>query len=945
MGLLITVRVGTQLFPSVFLESVPRMERAQFCPAFFILLLLALGSLDWTSWAWTAPDCIIADSLLLPNLSSYIRFCPLAPGLHLLASCSNVKDLAHTLERVPRDTEVLCLQGLVSSLPVKAFDRFHSLKLLRLQLGTTKITARTFQGLDRLRYLFFENHAPCCLNLFLPPNCLKTLRSLSHLSFQGYCLNYSRNIYLPASLRHLTLRNSCLTKFQELQRLFPSLLLGPSPTLSTKLGRPFLEVLDLSYNRRLKQTGARALRGLKLRSLILDGTTLKAFDLTGSGLLHLDSLSLVGTGIEELPGRVTGYSELRALDLGKNQIQNILENEDMPSYKALESLSLHDNYLQSLPSRFLSTLPQLQRLNLSMNKLGPTLEIPEGVFSTNLRVLDLSHNQLCDVPRGTFLPQLQELWLSGNNISTLSNESMQGLRGLRTLDLSWNQIKVLKPGWLSHLPALTTLNLLGTYLEHISGKQLQGPQMLRHLKLGSDEMLDIYPPWFPMLLSLEIQAKVVQFMVLLGEPFLLLENFTLQASYLLRQPDTTTVHFPSLRRLTLRGYSLFLSTSQLQSFFPQQLPLLEHFSIWCDNDNAVDLRLFEMPRLRVLELGDLNFFYESSTVKLETLLREVPQLRALALSHLNLRNLSVSSFKGLHHLKLLLLSSEMTLEMDSSLQEFIPQMPPYVYFSDVTFTCQCEASWVEPWATQAPNTFVYGLEKSICMANASDYSNTPLFSFLATHCPHDAEFWGFLVSFSLVLLLTVLPLIGCHKRAWLRYLQTLLRACWWKLGGHRHRGQFDYDVFISCCEMDQAWVLEELVPALEKPPPEGEGLRLCLPARDFGIGNDRMESMIASMHKSRSTLCVLTGQALASPWCNLELRLATYHLVARPGAAGLLLLFLEPIDRQKLHGYHRLSRWLQKEDYFDLSQGEVEWDTFCEQLKKRLRKARQERED
>lgn len=97
------------------------------------------------------------------------------------------------------------------------------------------------------------------------------------------------------------------------------------------------------------------------------------------------------------------YSELCALDLRKNQIQNILENGDIFSYKALEFLSLHDNYLQSLPIRFLNTLPQLHRLNLSMNKLGPALELPEGVLSTNLKVLDLSHNQLCEGPHGAFI--------------------------------------------------------------------------------------------------------------------------------------------------------------------------------------------------------------------------------------------------------------------------------------------------------------------------------------------------------------------------------------------------------------------------------------------------------------------------------------------------------------------------------------------------------------
>uniref|UniRef100_G1Q656 Uncharacterized protein n=1 Tax=Myotis lucifugus TaxID=59463 RepID=G1Q656_MYOLU len=207
---------------------------------------------------------------------------------------------------------------------------------------------------------------------------------------------------------------------------------------------------------------------------------------SGSGLLHLDSLYLVGTGAKKLPGNVTGYFALRALDLGRNQVQN-LEDGDLLSCQSLELLNLHANGLQLLPPSFLSALPQLQRLNLSVNKLGPTLVLPGGLVSSNLRVLDLSHNELCVLPCGAFssLPQLQELWLSGNNISNLSRESLEGLRWLKTLDLSWNQIKMLTPDWLSSLPALTSLNLLGTHLEHISGRQLQGPLKLSHLQLGS----------------------------------------------------------------------------------------------------------------------------------------------------------------------------------------------------------------------------------------------------------------------------------------------------------------------------------------------------------------------------------------------------------------------------------------------------------------------------
>ncbi|XP_064148310.1 toll-like receptor 11 [Loxodonta africana] len=928
-------------FP-LFKEAVSRMGR----PLLSVTLLSFLMSLG-SGWAWSTPDCTIADSSLLSNISYYIPSCPLAPGLHLFASCSNVSDLAQTLTALPRRLEALCLQGTVPVLPADAFGHFPTLQLLRLQLGTLRITSGAFQGLDQLQHLFFEHPTPCCLSLLLPSDALEPLRFLNSLSFQGYCLNSSQNIQLPLSLSRLTLRHSCLTDLQELQGLFPSLVPGSSPTAISSPWPPFLEVLDLSANMQLSRVGVKTLRGLQLHSLRLDGTPLSALELLASGLLHLDSLSLVDTGAEKLPGNVTAYFELSTLDLGRNQIQHI-GDEDLSGYHSLEHLNLHANGLHSLPTRFLSALPQLQRLNLSMNKLGPTLALPEGLVSSNLRVLDLSHNELSALPSGAFssLPQLEELWLGGNNISNLSSEALEGLRWLKTLDLSWNQIKVLKLGWLSSLPALISLNLLGTYIENFSGRLLQGPQKLSHLWLGSPEILELYPPWPLTLLSLEVWAQsYIQFRIPRGKPFQFLESLTLQASYVLLHPGNNTVHFPSLRHLTLRGCSPgIFSTHKSQRFFPQ-LHSLEHLHFWSYHGGTEGLQLFGLPRLRVLELGNLDSLSESRPVNLEVLLEDLPQLEVLALSNLNLGNLSVSSFRGLGLLQLLLLNSEWALGLDSSLQEFIPQMPQYVYFSDVTFICQCESSWVGPWAARAPNTFVYGLEKSICMANASDYFKTPLLSFLSGHCPDNLELQSFLTSFTLVVLVIIFALLGCPNWSWLHHLQALFHAWWRKLGGRNYRSQYHYDVFISYCRQDRAWVLAELIPALEKPLPAGEGLRLCLPERDFGVGQDRMETTAASIESSKTTLCVLSHQALGSPWCNLELRLATYRLVAKPGTTSLLLLFLEPIDRRQLCSYHRLARWLQKEDYLHLPQRSADWEAFWEQLRRRLRKAVQEKED
>ena len=305
-----------------------------------------------------------------------------------------------------------------------------------------------------------------------------------------------------------------------------------------------------------------------------------------------------------------------------------------------------------------------------MNNLVPTLVLPEGLVISSLRALDLSHNELCILPYKAFssFPQLQELWLS-SNISNLSSESLEGLRWLKTLNLSWNQIKTLNPGCFSSLPALTSMNLLGTHLEHFPGRHLQGSQKLSHLHLGSSEMLEIYPPWPSALLSLELWAtSTITLRVPSGEHFSFLENLTTQTNYVLLSPFNATVHFPSVHHLTLRGCSHdIFSSHQPQGVF-SQLPLLEYLHFCSDHQGTEGLHLFGMPRLQVLELGDLDFLYNPRLVQMEMLLKDLPRLQVLAMSNLNLGNLSISSFRGLGPLQLLLLNSKWALGLDSSLQ-------------------------------------------------------------------------------------------------------------------------------------------------------------------------------------------------------------------------------------------------------------------------------------
>ena len=58
---------------------------------------------------------------------------------------------------------------------------------------------------------------------------------------------------------------------------------------------------------------------------------------------------------------------------------------------------------------------------------------------------------------------------------------------------------------------------------------------------------------------------------------------------------------------------------------------------------------------------------------------------------------------------------------------------------------------------------------------------------------------------------------------------------------------------------------ENLVPTLEKPFPVGEGLRQCLPERDFGVERERMDAMATSMESSRPPSVCSTARSWKVP--------------------------------------------------------------------------------
>ncbi|XP_020808918.1 toll-like receptor 6 [Drosophila serrata] len=103
-----------------------------------------------------------------------------------------------------------------------------------------------------------------------------------------------------------------------------------------------------------------------------------------------------------------------------------------------------------------------------------------------------------------------------------------------------------------------------------------------------------------------------------------------------------------------------------------------------------------------------------------------------------------------------------------------------------------------------------------------------------------------------------------------------------------------YDIFISYCQNDRPWVLNELLPNVE----EAGDISICLHERDFQIGVTILDNIISCMDRSYSLMLIISSKFLLSHWCQFEMYLAQ-HRIFEVSKEHLILVFLEDIPRSK----------------------------------------------
>ncbi len=176
-------------------------------------------------------------------------------------------------------------------------------------------------------------------------------------------------------------------------------------------------------------------------------------------LRHLEILQLSKNHIRNIEiGAFNGLANLNTLELFDNRLTTI-PNGAFEYLSKLKELWLRNNPVESIPSYAFNRVPSLRRLDLG--ELKRLSYISEGAFEglSNLRYLNLGMCNLKEIPNLIPLVRLDELEMSGNQLSIIRPGSFKGLVHLQKLWMMHAQIQTIERNAFDDLQSLVELNL------------------------------------------------------------------------------------------------------------------------------------------------------------------------------------------------------------------------------------------------------------------------------------------------------------------------------------------------------------------------------------------------------------------------------------------------------------------------------------------------------
>ncbi|XP_012582313.1 PREDICTED: leucine-rich repeat-containing G-protein coupled receptor 6 isoform X3 [Condylura cristata] len=435
----------------------------------------------------------------------------------LSADCSELG-----LSTVPRDLDPLTayLDLSMNNLTELEPGLFHHLRFLEeLRLSgnhLSHIPGQAFSGLYSLKILMLQNNQLGGI----PAEALWDLPSLQSLRLDANLISLvpERSFEGLSSLRHLWLDDNALTEI-------PVRALNNLPALQAM-------TLALNHISRIPDCAFQNLSSLvvlHLHNNHIQHLGTHSFE----GLHNLETLDLNYNELQEFPVAIRTLGRLQELGFHNNNIKAIPEKAFMGN-PLLQTIHFYDNPIQFVGRSAFQYLPKLHTLAVtsvsrSLNGATDIQEFPDLKGTTSLevltltragirllppgmcqqlprlRVLELSHNQIEELPSLHRCQKLEEIGLQHNRIWEIGADTFSQLSSLRALDLSWNAIRSIHPEAFTTLRSLVKLDLTDNQLTTLPLAGLGG---LKHLKLKGNLALSqaFSKDSFPELRILEVPS-------------------------------------------------------------------------------------------------------------------------------------------------------------------------------------------------------------------------------------------------------------------------------------------------------------------------------------------------------------------------------------------------------------------------------------------------------
>ncbi|KOC59528.1 Protein toll [Habropoda laboriosa] len=639
------------------------------------------------------------------------------------------------------------------------------------------------------------------------------------------------------------------------------------------------------------------------RGLFANLTNLEAVQLKSNGLIRVPSdlfrgsvslknVSLARNYIESLPKDLfKDLINLSMLDLHLNELTS-LPDEVFSYLNRLVKLNLSKNHLTSISRRLFSDLRSLQILDMQENQLK-TIEDTSFNSLTNLRVAFFSNNQLTFNNSLSFYQDeygrkspfhgctsLEELYLANNNISEIFGDWIISSLKLRVLDLKFNKIPNISTEDLQFLSNNIKVDLTHNQISHIYLNRAEEVAKYQHTARDVIILVENNP--------IVCDCDIYDFLRYLeGRMHHNVQNYfhIIIGNLMCRSPETLAeIAVANLKSKTLRCQEFDVCPKNCDCWIKRND---KAFLVDCSNRNltSVPENIRTLPQHRL----ELNFAGNKLT-RMSPLadigLNNVP-ISKLLLSNNNIYDISVDELPlnietlELHNNNISKLNSDALHFMDnsSSLMTLTLHENPW--------KCDCSAidflNFIQTKVIEIPSSLLI-----TCQGK-----NVPMLKMIATDlCPADTIL---IVGISLAIAIIGL-IIGLLAALYYRYQREIKvwlyahQFCLWLVTEDELDKDKLYDAFISYSHRDEDFVVNELVPKLERGP---RPFKLCLHFRDWLAGEWIPNQIARSVDNSRRTIVVLSPNFLESVWGRMEFRAAHSQALSEGRARVILILYGE----------------------------------------------------